>query len=159
MMLNRGVTFSSKIQTMKKGKWIVDSCAFALVFLFVYTATAKFLRIDIFAGQLERFPWISPMAKLMAWVVPAVEVVVALLLLTTRVRLKGFYAALTLMLVFTLYLALMLGSDKHLPCSCGGVISWMTWKEHLVFNLFFIGVVLAGLVYSSPKIKFYESKA
>jgi hypothetical protein len=143
---------------MKKGKWIVDSCAFALVFLFVYTASAKFLRIDIFAGQLERFPWISPVAKIMAWVVPGVEVIVSALLLTRRARVYGLYAALTLMLVFTTYLALMLGSDKHLPCSCGGVISWMTWKQHLVFNLFFIVVALTGIVYSSPKIKFYESK-
>lgn len=144
---------------MKIGKWIIDSCAFALVFLFVYTATAKFLRIDIFAGQLERFPWISPMAKIMAWVVPSVELIVSALLLTGRTRVAGFYAALGLMLVFTVYLALMLGSDRHLPCSCGGVISWMTWKQHLVFNLFFIGVALTGVVYSSPKIKFYESKA
>jgi hypothetical protein len=144
---------------MKRGKWIIDSCAFALVFLFVYTASAKFLRIDIFAGQLERFPWISPVAKIMAWVVPSVELIVSALLLTERTRVAGFYAALGLMLVFTVYLALMLGSDRHLPCSCGGVISWMTWRQHLVFNLFFIGVALAGVVYSSPKIKFYESKA
>jgi uncharacterized membrane protein YphA (DoxX/SURF4 family) len=157
-MSSVGVTFYPKYQTMKKGKWIVDSCAFALVFLFVYTASAKFLRLDVFAGQLERFPWISPVAKIMAWVVPVVEVIVAVLLLTGRVRLTGFYAALGLMVVFTLYLALMLGSDRHLPCSCGGVISWMTWKQHLVFNLFFIAVALAGVVYSSPKIKFYESK-
>jgi len=144
---------------MKRGKWIIDSCAFALVFLFVYTASAKFLRIDIFAGQLERFPWISAVAKIMAWVVPSVELIVSALLLTERTRVAGFYAALGLMLVFTVYLALMLGSDRHLPCSCGGVISWMTWRQHLVFNLFFIGVALAGVVYSSPKIKFYESKA
>ena len=143
---------------MKKRKWIADVCAFALVFLFVYTASAKFLRLDIFAAQLERFPWLSPMASLMAWAVPAAEVLVVALLLTGRIRVAGFYAALALMVLFTLYLALMLGSNKHLPCSCGGVISWMTWKQHLVFNLFFIGVALAGLVYSSPKIKFYESK-
>jgi uncharacterized membrane protein YphA (DoxX/SURF4 family) len=144
---------------MKRGKWIIDGCAFALVFLFVYTASAKFLRIDIFAGQLERFPWISPSAKIMAWVVPSVELIVSALLLMGRTRVAGFYAALGLMLVFTTYLALMLGSDRHLPCSCGGVISSMTWKQHLFFNLFFIGVALMGVVYSSPKIKFYESKA
>ena len=137
----------------------MDSCAFALVFLFVYTASAKLLRIDIFAGQLERFPWISPLAKIMAWVVPSVELIVSALLLTGRTRVAGFYAALGLMLVFTTYLALMLSSDRHLPCSCGGVISSMTWKQHLFFNLFFIGVALMGVVYSSPKIKFYESKA
>jgi uncharacterized membrane protein YphA (DoxX/SURF4 family) len=144
---------------MKKRKWITDICAFALVFLFVYTASSKFLRLDLFAFQLEKFPWISPMASLMAWAVPVVEVIVAGLLLMGRIRTLGFYAALTLMVLFTTYLGLMVGTERHLPCSCGGVISWMSWKQHLVFNLFFIGVSLAGLVYSSPKIKFYESNA
>jgi uncharacterized membrane protein YphA (DoxX/SURF4 family) len=144
---------------MKRAKWIVECCAFALVFLFIYTASAKFLRINVFAFQLERFPWISPVANLMAWVVPSVEAVVAVLLLTKRRT--GLYAALTLMLVFTIYLALMVGSGRQLPCSCGGVISWMTWKQHLLFNILFIAVALTGVLYSSSsrKIWFYESKA
>jgi hypothetical protein len=141
---------------MKTKKWIADACAFALIFLFVYTASAKFFRIDVFEFQLQRFPWIKRMALLVAWGVPAAELIVAGLLLMGRKRTVGFYAALSLMVLFTLYLALMLGSQEHLPCSCGGVISWMSWKQHLVFNIFFVGVAIAGLVYSSPKIKFYE---
>jgi hypothetical protein len=142
---------------MKKRNLTADICAFALIFLFVYTASAKLFRRELFEIQLGRFPWIRDMATLMAWIVPSVELVVAGLLLMGRRRTMGFYAALTLLLVFTLYLALMLGSQQHLPCSCGGVVSWMTWKQHLVFNTFFIGIAIAGLVYSSPKIQFYDT--
>lgn len=142
---------------MKKRDRTADICAFALIFLFVYTASAKLFRRQLFEIQLERFPWVSHLSALLAWAVPSVELIVAGLLLMGPVRKAGFYAALTLMSVFTLYLALMLGSEQHLPCSCGGVVSWMTWKQHLVFNTFFIGIAIAGLVYSSPKIQFYDT--
>jgi hypothetical protein len=136
---------------------MADACAFALVFLFVYTATSKLLKHDVFQVQLDRFPWIKHMALFLAWAVPLTELIVAALLLSTRVRKIGFMLSLALMVTFTLYLALMLGTEKHLPCSCGGVISAMTWKQHLVFNIVFTGIALSGLVFSPPKIKFYET--
>jgi hypothetical protein len=138
-------------------KWIADGCAYSLVFLFVYTATSKLFRLEIFQIQLGKFPWIKNMAPVIAWAVPAVELAAAGLLLTRRARRIGLYISLTLMVLFTLYLAFMLGTEKHLPCSCGGVISSMSWKQHLVFNLFFSVVPIIGLVYSPPKIQFYET--
>ena len=141
---------------MNRRQRTADVCAFALIFLFVYTASAKLFQWQVFELQLGRFPWIGHLSTLLTWAVPAVELIVAGLLLVGRMRRPGFYAALTLMLVFTLYLALMLGSQKHLPCSCGGVISWMNWQQHLLFNLVFIGIAITGLVYSPPKIQHYE---
>jgi len=55
----------------------------------------------------------------------------------------GFYAAFGLMVILTVYLALMLGTQQHLPCSCGGAIEGLTWRQHVLFNLFFLA--LAGL--------------
>src|SRR5882724_9731308 len=140
----------------KSRKWIADVCAFSLVFLFVYTATSKLFHLNVFQFQLNRYPWIRHVATTLVWAVPVIELAAAGLLLARRVRRIGFYVSFILMMLFTLYLALMLGSEKHLPCSCGGVIAWMSWRQHLVFNLFFIGITIAGLVYSPPKIKFYE---
>jgi len=136
---------------------MADVCAFALVFLFVYTATSKLFKIDVFQVQLDRFPWIRPMALFLAWAVPIVELVAVVLLLSVRVRRMGFILSLALMTAFTLYLALMLGTEKHLPCSCGGVISALSWKQHLIFNIVFTGIALSGLVFSPPKIEFYET--
>lgn len=136
---------------------MTDACAFALVFLFAYTATSKLTNHDVFQVQLERFPFISHMTMFIAWAVPLAELAAVLLLLSGRVRRMGFILSLALMTAFTLFLALMLGTEKHLPCSCGGVISVMTWKQHLIFNIFFTGIALSGLVFSPPKIKFYET--
>ena len=138
-------------------KWMADVCAFALVFLFVYTATSKLFKIDVFQVQLDRFPWVRHMALFIAWAVPITELVAAGLLLSGRVRRIGFVLSLALMAAFTLYLALMLGTEKHLPCSCGGVVGWLNWKQHLIFNIFFTGIALSGLVFSPPKIEFYET--
>jgi putative oxidoreductase len=49
------------------------------------------------------------------------------------------------MLLFTFYILYMLLFEKHLPCSCGGVLKEMTWKQHLVFNLFFTAIAFTGL--------------
>ena len=62
-------------------------------------------------------------------------------------RRLGFIAAATLMLLFTFYIGYYLTFDKEqLPCSCGGVISGMTWTQHFFFNLFFTGLGIAGAV-------------
>jgi len=47
------------------------------------------------------------------------------------------YYAFVLMTVFTLYIAYMLLFTPKLPCSCGGVLQQMTWKQHLLFNIGF----------------------
>jgi len=151
--------FSIKITTMNQQtrKWIADGCAYSLVFLFVYTATSKLSHLYIFQGQLARFPWIMHYAVVLSWAVPVMELAASGLLLASRTRRTGLYVSLGLMISFTLYLAFMLGSQEHLPCSCGGVISSMSWQQHLVFNLFFTGIAIAGLVFSPPKIKFYAT--
>jgi hypothetical protein len=41
---------------------------------------------------------------------------------------------------------------EHLPCNCGGVLQKMNWRQHLIFNLFFICLSLIGIrLYQSNK--------
>jgi hypothetical protein len=90
-----------------------------------------------------------------SWAVPVTELAAAGLLLIRRTRRIGLFVSLALMVSFTLYLAFMLGTEKHLPCSCGGVMSAMSWGQHLVFNIFFTIVPIIGLGYSPPKTHTY----
>lgn len=128
---------------MKQTKIIVEVCSFSLVFLFVYTATAKLFQFQLFRYRLDTYPWIRHVGGLIAWGVPLLELTIAVLLISERRKLIGFYAAFGLMAIFTIYLVLMLSTEQHLPCSCGGAIEGLTWRQHIVFNLFFL--VLAGL--------------
>jgi hypothetical protein len=34
--------------------------------------------------------------------------------------------------------------SPYLPCSCGGILETMNWKEHLVFNLVFVCLAALG---------------
>ncbi len=76
----------------------------------------------------------------MAWAVPLTEIAVVLLLLFSRTRIPGLVASLFLLLLFTGYIAVMLVGDYDLPCQCGGVVSKLSWPQHLVFNCLFIGI-------------------
>lgn len=115
------------------------------VILFVYTAISKFMDFSVFREQIASSPVLKPVAGAAAFIVPGIELVVALLLLIPSQRLKGLYASLALMLVFTIYIIIILNFSEHIPCSCGGVIELMSWREHLVFNCVFILLAILAI--------------
>lgn len=39
----------------------------------------------------------------------------------------------------------MMSFSKRLPCSCGGVIALLSWKQHIAFNLFFLSLAVIGI--------------
>ena len=108
----------------------------ALLTLWVYAAVSKLLEGEVFASQLRLQPlpfWLIPF---LVWGLPVTELVVAGLLVFRRSALAGLWLSLGFMLLFTGYVALaVLGVWQDLPCACGGVLSQLGWREHLVFNL------------------------
>jgi uncharacterized membrane protein YphA (DoxX/SURF4 family) len=117
-----------------------------LILLFAYTASSKLFDHPTFEATLSRTPFISPGAAILAWLVPLSELVLVLLLFFPQTRRAGLYCSIVLLLVFTVYLVAALLSGEHLPCSCGGVISGMSWGLHVAFNLVFIGLAYGSVV-------------
>lgn len=76
-------------------------------------------------------------ASVLSWALPMSELFAAVLLFFPAMRKFGFIFSFFLMLVFSSYIIYMILFSKNLPCSCGGVISQMTWYQHLIFNIFF----------------------
>jgi len=111
--------------------------------LFVYTATDKLLGYDLFVGQMQLVPvtLLKTTAPLLGWAVPLAELAAVAALFTTRYRRAGLVISLALMSSFALYIVVMLLSGIYLPCTCGGLVSAMSWPQHLIFN----GVVIALL--------------
>lgn len=116
-----------------------------LILLYSYTAISKFAAYAIFEDSLRRSPLIDQGADTIAWLLPAAELIVVLLLFFERTRRAGFYASLLLLVLFTLYLLYMVLFVADLPCSCGGVLRRLSWQQHVWFNLFFIAVNVLGL--------------
>ena len=125
-----------------------------LILLFVYTAISKLIDLNNFKNTLTDIPMLETLSGLLKWLIPGTELLIAAALYTSRYRKAGLYVALILMSVFTFYIGfLLLFRSQDLPCSCGGVLKQMTWKQHLLFNIFFIILPATGLYleYSKPK--------
>jgi hypothetical protein len=119
-----------------------------LILLFIYTALSKFYDRSFFEAQLHFYPYINKASVLLSWLLPSVELLCGLLLIAPFSRLAGLYITLTLLIIFTTYLAVMLIVKNDLPCSCGGVIQQMTWQQHILFNVVFIILSRIGIIAS-----------
>ena len=120
---------------MTRNKTTYIICA-VLLFLFLYTGAGKLLDTQTFRMALDRQPFARETSDVLAWVLPSLELAVALLLLPAPTRKAGLYLSFVLLLIFTMYTALVLsGYYRDTPCPCGGFISGLSWKEHLLFNL------------------------
>ncbi len=134
----------------------IEMFAAALILLFVYAGATKIMDHHNFQVELSKSPLLVDIAHIVAWVVPASEIAVAVSLIFSLTRLAGFYASFGFMLTFTLYIISILTYSEYIPCTCGGVLSKLGWKSHLVFNLVFVVMALSGiLVLSRRRIKFF----
>lgn len=100
---------------------------------------------------LAKAPLLQPWAVSLSWIIPVTELLTALLLFFTATRVRGLYAALILMIVFTIYLVWMLLHTTHLPCTCGGFIEKLSWQQHVFFNGVVIALISAGIVLNKRK--------
>lgn len=107
-----------------------------LIILFIYTGLSKLLEHHLFEYQLQKSLILHSISPILSWTLPILEIIVALLLASERFRKIGLYSSLILFAIFIIYLSIMLSFFKKLPCSCGGFISTMSWKQHLLFNIF-----------------------
>lgn len=144
---------SPSTQLMKYRNEIVLTIATCFILLLVYAALTKLLDYQKFVVQIGQSPLLTNYASFIAWSIPAVEILIAVLLAWPRFRLVGLYSAFILMVMFTAYIAAILSFSEDIPCSCGGVLEKLGWKEHLVFNVVFILLALAGIVLASQSDK------
>jgi uncharacterized membrane protein YphA (DoxX/SURF4 family) len=114
--------------------YLLQAISGVFIFLFVYTACSKLLSPAAFRAVLGQSPLLKEQVPFWSLAIPAAEITVALLLVFGGKRRAGMYGALVLMGLFTGYIVFMLAAAPHLPCSCGGVVSTLSWKQHLLLN-------------------------
>lgn len=127
---------------LKSKRLILEIIAVLYVFLLSYAAMNKALDFEKFKVELGQSPLLSAFAGWISWGVLIVEFVITILLLFPKTRFKALYAGFSLMTMFTAYIFIMLCFSSFLPCSCGGILEKMSWKQHLLFNIAFL--LLAG---------------
>jgi uncharacterized membrane protein YphA (DoxX/SURF4 family) len=134
-----------KLKTRFKSIFIEVVCLL-YVLLFVYAAVSKLLDFENFQVQLGQSPLLSAFASWISWVVPFIELAVALVLMFPKWRSLGLLAGLSLMTMFTAYIFIVLHYSSFVPCSCGGILEKMTWNTHLIFNVVFVLLAILAIV-------------
>jgi uncharacterized membrane protein YphA (DoxX/SURF4 family) len=125
---------------------IVETISILFIIFFLYTGISKLMDYSVTKEQIALSPLLAPIAGWIVIVLPIAEIIVSVILFIPRTRLKGLYASLILMTVFTGYVIYILSYNEHLPCTCGGVLQSLSWKQHLLFNSVFIVLALTGIV-------------
>lgn len=130
-------------------KTIIEIIAALLILLFLYASISKWLDFKEFTRDMHNQPFPGWMATSLVWALPPVEIFIALALMFDKTRVIGLWAALVLMSLFTIYtVAILIGLFHRMPCGCGGIISGLTWGQHLFFNSFFLIISATGIVFN-----------
>jgi hypothetical protein len=114
--------------------------------LLLHTAADKLMDFQKFKVQLGQSPILTEYAGHIAWMIPAVEIGVSVLLIIPATRLVGLLGSYGLMVMFTAYIIVIMNFTERIPCSCGGIFSGMKWKEHLIVNVLFVLLGIAGVL-------------
>ncbi len=123
-----------------------------LLSLWIPASIDKFINFEVFKNGLILQPFNDSFAEVLAYILPGLEALTALLLLLESLRRYGMILSLILMAVFTGYIGTALaGAWQELPCGCGSVISGLSWKQHFFFNLFFLLISGYGVYLMNPK--------
>lgn len=135
----------------KHKDFIISSIGYLFILLFTYAAISKLNTYDTFKVQIGQSPILTAQSSLLVWMVPVVELLTAFLYVIPRFRLWAFHLSLSLMVMFTVYIFLILKFSPYIPCSCGGVLNNLGWTEHLIFNIVFVLLAIAGIYLQSMK--------
>lgn len=131
---------------MKK-KLAIEVIAFLIILLFLYTGISKLWDFPVFRAELQESPFVmlSLLSSVVSWILPIGELLLACLLLWPAARKAGFILSALLFAAFIVYVVVLLSSGKNLPCSCGGIVSTMSWETHVYFNILFLLLSLTGV--------------
>lgn len=137
---------------MKKTNLVIDIVCSLFILLFIYAAVSKLLDYNQFRSELGRSPLLTSFSGWVAIGIPVLELLISVLLTMSKYRLSSLYSCFGLMILFSVYIIAITKFADYVPCSCGGVLSRLSWSQHLIFNSVFIGFALVAiLIYPSKK--------
>lgn len=137
---------------------ITEIISTLFILLFVYAAVSKLLDFQKFRVQVGQSPILTSLGNWIVILVPSIEILISIGLMFTKLRLKAMYGSLILMTIFTTYIVFILNFSPYVPCSCGGILDKMGWKEHLIFNLGFVLLAIFGILLLENKKQTYHQQ-
>lgn len=134
-------------------KNIVNLVSAIMIIIFVYTAVNKLKDYETFRISLRQSPILHQYSSLVSIIIPIGELFVSLLLIISTTRKAGLLLSAILMSLFTSYIGFIIVTSTNLPCNCGGVIKYLSWKEHLILNTILLILCLYAWILSRNSTK------
>lgn len=132
---------------------LIEIISTLLILLFVYSSISKLLEFENFQVQLGQSPLLSAYTNFISYAVLIVELAIALLLAIPKTRYIGLVTSFGLMVMFTVYIIVILNYSSFIPCSCGGILEKLGWKEHLIFNIVFTLLAAIAIILTNHNLK------
>lgn len=130
-----------------------------LMTFWLYVALDKLWQLSSFRISLQQQPVLHDFASVLYWMLPSVELGIALLFIVYRDQknlpfpeernisffLSPFLLSALLMAAFTLYIGLgVAGFYPKKPCMCSSFLQNITWTRHLLINFGLLALSLLG---------------
>lgn len=117
-----------------------------LILLWTYTGLDKLIRFSESRKAFLNQPMPNELEEVLAFSIPGIELLLALLLLFSVTRWWGYLGSILLLSVFTTYVGLIwVGAFPRVPCNCAGILESLGWAEHFVLNMICIVIAVWGL--------------
>src|SRR5579883_2268366 len=137
---------------MHRRQVILEVIATLLVFLFLYASLSKILDFKTFIREMNNQPLPNSWTPFLVRIIPCSEIALSITLIFEQTRLLGFYGSLILMSAFSIYsIIILLHAFSYIPCSCGGIIRRLSWRQHFVLDLFFVALSITGIILQRKK--------
>jgi hypothetical protein len=133
---------------MKSSKhWLWTLVDLSISILFIYSALAKINSFNVFLANFSRIPIVySTGTWFLAYALIIIEILIAIIILFEKSKSIGYLISCFLLIVFTMFLVSKAFEMNSEQCMCGGLLESLTLPEHIVFNLFFLSLVLFRLL-------------
>ncbi len=141
-----------------KKSLIYEVIVAAFIFLFAYTGLDKVVNLKQFEDTFSKLPFADLLEVRMYSLVPIIELSIVILLVIPRLRQIGLYCTFFLMLFFALFVLYMVLFVPKVPCSCGGLIKTMSWKQHIILNVLFTFLAAIGIKIKNRQRGFFNFK-
>lgn len=133
---------------------LLETLTAIFIILWIYTGITKLIDFRSATWQMMTNPIFRDIPWAGVWVGPSLELVAALLLVIKSTRTIGFYLSFALMLFFTFYVGYLMIFLPNLPCTCGGIISSLTWGQHLAMNIVLTILAFIGVLFQRRRNRF-----
>lgn len=117
-----------------------------LALLWLYAALSKWADASNFYRQVTWNKITGQNGAFLFYALPIAELLTAGMLFISRTRRFALYLSGFMLVIFTAYIIYILYFAPTTPCSCGGVISKMSWGQHLVFNCSYLLLNIIAIV-------------